>query len=68
MVIRAGDGGTVRRVPRQSRPRLVVKSFRVSERLWQRVLSRADREEINPSDVVRQALEAWLAEPSDLDP
>ena len=61
MVIRAGGrSGSVPGVPRQSRPRLVVKSFRVSERLWRRVLAHASREEINPSDVVRAALEAYL--------
>lgn len=49
-------------VPKQTRPNMVVKTFRVPEKLWQRVVARCQAEDENPSDVIRRALEAYAEE------
>lgn len=39
--------------------RMVVKSFRIPEPDWLAVVARADREGLNPTEVVRQLAIAW---------
>lgn len=46
-------------VPKQTRPRMVVKSFRIPEPDWLAVVARAEREGLNPTEVVRQLAIAW---------
>ena len=51
---------TVGPVPKQTRPKMVVKTFRVSERLWGAVVEKCQENEENPSDVIRRALEEYV--------
>jgi hypothetical protein len=46
-------------VPKQTRPRMVVKSFRIPEPAWAAVVARAEREGLNPTEVVRELAIAW---------
>lgn len=50
----------IRAVPKQSRPAMLLKNFRVPAQLWAKVEARAAREDVNPSDVVREAIEAHV--------
>lgn len=46
----------VEAVPKQSRPNMVLKAFRVPEPLWVEVEAWAEDHDVNPSDAVREAL------------
>lgn len=48
--------------PKQTRPRMVVRSFRIPEDGWAKVLERCEREGINPTEVVRLLVVEWAAE------
>ena len=52
---------TIRAVPKQTRPRMVVVNFRVPEEVKERATERAEREGINLSDAMRDFLTAWSA-------
>ena len=49
-------------VPRQTRPSMVVRSFRVSKDVWALVLKRCEREGSNPTEVVRELVTEWAEE------
>lgn len=51
-------------VPRQTRPQMIVRSFRVPADVWAKVLERCEREGINPTEVVRELVTEWVAEDS----
>jgi hypothetical protein len=51
-------------VPKQTRPRMVVRSFRIPEDVWAKVLERCEREGINPTEVVRELVVEWASEPA----
>lgn len=60
-MIRAGGaspGGTLRRV---AKPPMVMRSIRVPEKLWSSAKALCDEREENISDVVREALERYVA-------
>lgn len=48
---------TVTRVPK---PKMVMRSLRVPEKLWDAAKSKADAEDMNISDVVRDLLTKWV--------
>ena len=45
--------------PKQSRPSMILRTFRVAEDLWERAKERGEREGVNLSDVIRDALEKY---------
>lgn len=47
-------------VPKQSRPNMVLKAFRIPPELWRRVEETCSRLAVNPSDAVRDALKRWV--------
>jgi hypothetical protein len=52
-------------VPRQTRPQMIVRSFRVPETVWAKVTERCEREGINPTEVVRELVTEWAEEERD---
>lgn len=48
---------TLRRV---SKPKMVMRSLRVPEKLWEAAKAKADEREENISDVIRKALERYV--------
>jgi hypothetical protein len=48
---------TLRRV---SKPKMVMRSLRVPEKLWEAAKAKADQREENVSDVIREALERYV--------
>jgi hypothetical protein len=50
---------SLRSVPKQSRPKMVVVNFRVPEDVKARAIARAEREGINLTDALRDFLTAW---------
>lgn len=42
------------------KPKMVMRSIRVPEKLWTAAKERADREDLNISDVLRAALERYV--------
>lgn len=54
---RATQGDTVRRV---AKPKMVMRSLRVPEKLWEAAKAKADEREENISDVIREALERYV--------
>lgn len=48
-------------VPKQTRPNMVVKTFRIQESVWADVIARCEAEGVNPTDVIRDHLTAWAA-------
>lgn len=53
---------TIRAVPKQTRPRMVVVNFRVPEDVKARAIERAEREGINLTDALRDFLTAWASD------
>lgn len=53
---------TLAAVPRQTRPRMVVRSFRIPESVWAKVVERCQREGANPTEVVRDLVTDWAEE------
>ncbi len=51
-------------VPAVGKPKMVMRSLRVPESLWERAKDKADREEKNISDVVRDMLEDYVEDES----
>lgn len=49
---------TIRRVG--NKPRMVMKSLRVPEKLWAEAMAKAEEREENISDVLRDALERYV--------
>lgn len=49
---------TIRRVG--AKPNMVMRSFRVSLKLWEAAKAAADEREENISDVIREALERYV--------
>lgn len=50
---------TLPTVPRQTRPQMVVRSFRIPAETWEKVAARCEREGVNPTEVVRQLVTEW---------
>lgn len=50
---------TLRAVPKQTRPRMVVVNFRVPADVKEAALERAEREGINLTDALRDFLTGW---------
>lgn len=48
---------TLRRV---AKPKMVMRSLRVPEKLWEAARAKADEREENISDVIREALERYV--------
>lgn len=51
------EPATVRRV---AKPKMVMRSLRVPEKLWDAAKAKADEREENISDVIREALERYV--------
>lgn len=47
-------------LPRVAKPNMVMRSLRVSEKLWDAAKAKADEREENISDVIRAALEQYV--------
>lgn len=43
-----------------AKPRMVMRSFRVAEKLWNDAKAKADERQENISDVIREALERYV--------
>ena len=54
-------GRTVEFVPRQNRPNMVLKAFRITEDEWAAVDARRQREGLNDSEAIRTALKEWAS-------
>lgn len=52
---------TSARLPNVPKPRMVMRSLRVPEKLWEAAKAKADEREENISDVVRRALERYVS-------
>lgn len=50
-------------LPRVSKPKMVMRSLRVPEKLWEAAKAKADQREENISDVIREALERYVRRP-----
>lgn len=48
-------------LPRVAKPNMVMRSLRVPEKLWDAAKEKADEREENVSDVIRAALEQYVA-------
>lgn len=53
---------TVRPVPKQSKPSMVLKAFRLPEPLWERLVAWSEARDLNPSDALREAVERLVRE------
>lgn len=51
-------------VPVVGKPKMVMRSLRVPETLWERAKDKADREDKNISDIVRELLTKWVDDES----
>ncbi|WP_294567626.1 hypothetical protein [uncultured Arthrobacter sp.] len=49
-------------VPPVGKPKMVMRSLRVPEKLWNEAKAKADAEDKNISDVVRELLAGWVGE------
>jgi antitoxin component of RelBE/YafQ-DinJ toxin-antitoxin module len=47
---------------------MVMRSLRVPEKLWERAKAKADREDLNISDVVREFLEEYVRDDGTVPP
>lgn len=47
-------------LPRVGKPKMVMRSLRVPEKLWDAAREKADEREENISDVLREALERYV--------
>lgn len=56
-------GRRVTTLPRMAKPKMVMRSLRVPEKLWEAVKAKADEREENISDVIREALERYVRRP-----
>jgi len=54
------DVNTSTRVARVAKPKMVIRSLRVPEKLWNAAKAKADEREENISDVIRDALDAYV--------
>lgn len=59
--MKAQNVNTRSTLPRVSKPNMVMRSLRVSEKLWDAAKARADERQENISDVIRRALEKYAA-------
>ena len=48
---------------RMAKPKMVMRSLRVPESLWEAAKAKADEREENISDVLREALEKYIKRP-----
>lgn len=53
---------TLPRVPKQTRPKMEVRSFRVPESVWAKFVARCEREGLNPTEVTRDLVTEWAEE------
>jgi Arc/MetJ-type ribon-helix-helix transcriptional regulator len=60
-VIRGDDVNTPSTLRRVAKPPMVMRSIRVPEKLWNAARALCDEREENISDVVREALERYVA-------
>lgn len=54
------DVNTSTRVGGVAKPNMVIRSLRVPEKLWNAAKAKADEREENISDVIRDALDAYV--------
>lgn len=47
-------------LPRVAKPKMVMRSLRVPEKLWEAAKAKADERQENVSDVLRDALERYV--------
>ena len=47
------------KIRRMARPKMILKSYRVSEKLYEAAMAKAEEREENLSDVIRAALEKY---------
>lgn len=47
-----------------AKPKMVMRSLRVPEKLWNDAKAKADEQDLNISDVVRELLAEWVEEDS----
>lgn len=45
---------------RMAKPKMVMRSLRVPEKLWEQAKAKADERQENISDVIREALERYV--------
>lgn len=53
---------TLTLVPKQTRPRMEVRSFRIPEDDWAALVERCEREGLNPTEVIRELATEWAHE------
>lgn len=58
----AHDVNTSATVTRVPKPKMVMRSLRVPESLWEAAKAKADEQDLNVSDVVRELLANWVAD------
>lgn len=54
------DVNTSDSLPSVPKPNMVMRSLRVPEKLWEQAKAKADAEDQNISDVVRDLLKKWV--------
>lgn len=52
---------TITPVPRQTRPNLVMMSFRLPPELKDKLYAKAEQEGVNPTEVLRDLVAEWVA-------
>lgn len=50
---------TLRAVPKQMRPRMIVRSFRIPLDVWEALVKRCELEGLNPTEVIRDLATDW---------
>lgn len=55
---------TLADVPKQTRPQMIVRSFRIPEAVWASFVARCEREGLNPTEVIRDLATDWADEES----